>query len=68
MALGPNALSRGDAANELVDIALGPSSHIQGDKAFSGCVRPGAAPALVQEYVRRAGITERTGTEVRTGP
>ena len=69
---GPNGHTTGDAANELLDIALDPNSHIQGDKAFSGDIRPGRRPRgpaaldLVEEYVRRAGITDRTGTEVRS--
>ncbi|MGW4115490.1 formate dehydrogenase [Actinosynnema sp. NPDC004786] len=67
---GPNGLSAGDAANELSSISLDPSSHIQEVKAFSADIRPGrrprgpALPALVRAYRRRAGITERTGTEV----
>ncbi|MEU6739866.1 formate dehydrogenase [Streptosporangium sandarakinum] len=67
---GPNGLSAGDAANELSSIVLDPNSHIQEVKAFSADIRPGrrprgpALPALVAEYRRRAGVTERTGTEV----
>ncbi|WP_336208843.1 formate dehydrogenase [Nonomuraea sp. LPB2021202275-12-8] len=67
---GPNGLARGDAANELSSIALDPSSLIQEVKALSADIRPGrrprgaALPELVLHYRRRAGITERTGTEV----
>jgi formate dehydrogenase major subunit len=70
---GPNGHSTGDAANELVSISLDPNSHIQGDKAFTGDIRPGRRPRgaavqqLVEEYVRRAGITDETGTDVQ-GP
>jgi formate dehydrogenase major subunit len=67
---GPNGLSRGDAANELTSISLDPSSHIQEDKALAADIQPGRRPRdaarvdLVRSYQRRAGITERTGTEV----
>jgi formate dehydrogenase major subunit len=70
---GPNGYSVGDAANELVSIALDPNVHIQEVKALSGDIRPGRRPrgparsALVEEYIRRAGITEATGMEVRGG-
>ena len=68
---GPNGLTTGDAANELIGLALDPNSHIQGDKAFTADVRPGRRPrgpallALVDDYIRRAGITGTTGTSVR---
>ncbi|OON78055.1 formate dehydrogenase [Streptomyces tsukubensis] len=68
---GPNGLSTGDAANELVAIALDPSSHIQEDKALTADIRPGRRPRgpdlreLVSDYRRRAGITDATGTEAR---
>jgi formate dehydrogenase major subunit len=70
---GPNGYSKGDAANELIAISLDPNSHIQGDKAFTGDIRPGRRPrggqvnALVDDYIARAGITEQTGTEVTDG-
>jgi formate dehydrogenase major subunit len=66
---GPNGLSTGDAANELVSIALDPNVHIQETKAATCDIRPGRRPRGPQllEYVagyrRRAGITEDTGTE-----
>ncbi|WP_069812252.1 formate dehydrogenase [Streptomyces sp. TP-A0874] len=68
---GPNGYSTGDAANELVAIVQDPNAHIQEDKALTADIRPGRRPRgpelplLVAEYRRRAGITERTGTEVR---
>ncbi len=70
---GPNGYSVGDAANELAALALDPNVHIQEVKAMSGDIRPGRRPRgparaeLVAEYIRRAGITENTGMEVRGG-
>jgi len=67
---GPNGHATGDAANELSAIALDPNVHIQEVKALTADVRPGRRPRgpelprLVEEYRRRAGITERTGMEV----
>jgi formate dehydrogenase major subunit len=58
---GPNGISRGDAANELVEIVLDPNVHIQ-DKVGSCDVQPGrrprgpALPKFVAEYRRRAGL------------
>ncbi|MFF9510927.1 formate dehydrogenase [Streptomyces sp. NPDC014724] len=66
---GPNGVATGDAANELVAIALDPNALIQEDKALTADIRPGRRPRgpelpeLVAEYRRRAGITARTGTE-----
>jgi formate dehydrogenase major subunit len=68
---GPNGYSTGDAANELSSIALDPNVHIQEVKALTADIRPGRRPrgpellALLADYRLRAGITERTGTEVR---
>jgi formate dehydrogenase major subunit len=67
---GPNGYSVGDAANELAAVTLDPNSHIQEVKALACDIRPGRRPrgpdriALVRDYQRRAGITERTGTEI----
>lgn len=67
---GPNGYSRGDAANELLHLALDPNTHIQEAKAISCDIRPGrrprgaAAGALVRRYRERAGITAETGTEI----
>ncbi|MFD7754489.1 formate dehydrogenase [Streptomyces sp. NPDC059757] len=69
---GPNGISTGDAANELMAIALDPNAHIQEDKALTADIRPGRRPRgpdlpkLVAVYRRRAGITETTGMENRT--
>jgi formate dehydrogenase major subunit len=70
---GPNGYAVGDAANELAALALDPNVHIQEVKAMSGDIRPGRRPRgparsqLVEAYIRRAGVTESTGTEVRGG-
>jgi formate dehydrogenase major subunit len=67
---GPNGLTTGDAANELMHLSLDPNVHIQEVKALSCDIRPGRRPRgpalreLVRQYQRRAGITEATGTEV----
>jgi len=67
---GPNGLSTGDAANELVSIALDPNVHIQETKAATCDIQPGRRPrgpallTYVQDYRRRAGVTEFTGMEV----
>ncbi len=67
---GPNGYSTGDAANELVHLSLDPNTHIQETKAFAVDIRPGrrprgpAAVELVRAYRERAGITDRTGTEL----
>ncbi len=70
---GPNGLTRGDAGNELVNVALDPNVHIMESKAGACDIRPGRRPrgaALlrhVAEYRRRAGITEWTGTNSDRG-
>ncbi len=67
---GPNGYTTGDAANELSAIVLDPNVHIQEVKAWTADIRPGrrprgpALPAHVADYRRRAGIDERTATEV----
>jgi formate dehydrogenase major subunit len=66
---GHNGISTGDSANELLPIVLDPNVHIQPTKADVCDIRPGRRPrgparlALVEEYQRRAGITESTGTD-----
>jgi formate dehydrogenase major subunit len=66
---GPNGITTGDAANELVHLSLDPNVHIQEDKAITCDIRPGRRPRgpalrdLVQQYQERAGITDKTGTE-----
>ncbi len=67
---GPNGYSTGDAVNDLSSISLDPNVHIQEVKALTCDIRPGRRPrgparrALVEEYHRRAGIVEETGTEM----
>ncbi len=67
---GPNGYTTGDAANELMHLSLDPNVQIQEDKAMTCDIRPGRRPRgpalvkLVQEYQRRAGITDHTGREV----
>src|SRR5690349_24762893 len=67
---GPNGYSTGDAFNELSSVSLDPNVHIQEVKALSADIRPGRRPrgadrlALVEDYRRRAGVTELTGQEI----
>jgi formate dehydrogenase major subunit len=69
---GHNGLSTGDSANELLPIVLDPNVHIQPTKADVCDIRPGRRPrgpariALVEEYQRRAGITEASGADAIT--
>lgn len=71
---GPNGLSTGDAANELIGVALDPNVHIMETKAGTCDINPGRRPrgpslaVYVAEYRRRAGITELTGTEHADDP
>jgi formate dehydrogenase major subunit len=66
---GSSGYSQGDPANDLTSLSLDPNVHIQEVKAFACDIRPGRRPRgperirLVQDYQRRAGITEQTGTE-----
>ncbi len=66
---GPNGYSTGDAANELAHLSLDPNVHIQEVKAFTCDVRAGRRPrgadrvAYVEEYRRRAGISDATGRD-----
>jgi formate dehydrogenase major subunit len=67
---GHSGLVTGDPANELMHLSLDPNVHIQEVKALACDIQPGRRPrgrarnALVERYQRRAGVTERTGTEV----
>jgi formate dehydrogenase major subunit len=66
---GVNGLTTGDSANDLAHLALDPNVHIQEVKAYTADIRPGRRPrgpavlALVEDYQRRAGITDTTGTD-----
>jgi formate dehydrogenase major subunit len=69
---GPNGLSTGDAANELLHLSVDPNVHIQEAKGLSCDIQPGrrprgpALPAYVESYRKRARIDENTGTEALT--
>ena len=58
---GPNGLTRGDSANDLVNLTLDPNVYIQ-DKVGTCDIRPGRRPrgpallAYVEDYRRRAGV------------
>jgi formate dehydrogenase major subunit len=66
---GPNGLATGDAANELLSLALDPNVHIQEAKGASCDIQPGRRPrgaallSYVEAYRRRAGVTESTGAQ-----
>jgi len=57
----------GDAANDLTSLVMDPNVHIMETKALVCDIRPGRRPrgpakaAFVEDYRRRAGITEHTG-------
>jgi formate dehydrogenase major subunit len=57
---GPNGLSRGDAANDLLSVVMDPNVHIQEAKAATCDIRPGRRPRgpalleFVAEYRKRA--------------
>jgi len=61
---GPNGLSTGDSANDLLSVVLDPNVHIQESKAATCDIRPGRRPRgpalldFVAEYRRRAGVEE----------
>ena len=61
---GPNGLVSGDAANELLPVALDPNVHIQESKVATCDIQPGRRPrgpdllAYVEQYRRRAGIID----------
>jgi formate dehydrogenase major subunit len=73
---GPNGLSTGDAANELLAVVLDPNVHIQESKAATCDIRPGRRPYgqalldLVERYRNRAGDRHHAGpkTGTDTGP
>jgi formate dehydrogenase major subunit len=59
---GPNGLSTGDAANELLSLVLDPNVHIQEAKAATCDIRPGRRPrgpellTYLSAYRTRAGL------------
>ncbi len=70
--VGRDAVVSGDAANDLLGVALDPNVQIQESKAGSCDIVPGRRPAgeellrLVAEYQSRAGSTVMTSNELRT--
>jgi formate dehydrogenase major subunit len=66
---GPNGLSTGDAANELIAVVTDPNVHIQETKASTCDIRPGRRPRgpvlldHVEAYRRRAGAPPRADGE-----
>jgi formate dehydrogenase major subunit len=71
--VGSAAVVSGDAANDLLGVALDPNVQIQESKAGSCDIVPGRRPTgeallrFVAEYQSRAGSTAMTGNELRTG-
>ncbi|MPZ64608.1 MAG: molybdopterin-dependent oxidoreductase [Pseudonocardiaceae bacterium] len=67
---GPNGLTTGDAANELLGVSLDPNVHIMETKASTCDIRPGRRPrgpelvTYVADYRRRAGL--EAGLEERS--
>ncbi len=59
---GPNGLTTGDAANELLGVSLDPNVHIMETKAATCDIQPGRRPrgpglvTYVADYRRRAGL------------
>lgn len=64
---GDEAVVAGDAANDLLGLALDPNVQIQESKVGAVDIQPGRRPhgaeriKLLEEYQRRAGITPQTG-------
>ncbi|MDT5175960.1 MAG: formate dehydrogenase major subunit [Mycobacterium sp.] len=72
--VGGDAVVSGDAANDLLGVALDPNVQIQESKAGSCDIRPGRRPQgeallrLIEEYQSRAGVTTQTGNTRLTAP
>jgi formate dehydrogenase major subunit len=70
--VGRDAIVSGDAANDLLGVALDPNVQIQESKAGSCDIIAGRRPRgeallrLVEEYQSRSGTTALTGNELRT--
>ena len=70
--VGSDAVVSGDAANDLLGIALDPNVQIQESKAGSCDIVPGRRPEgeellrFIAEYQSRAGLTVETGNTLRT--
>ncbi len=71
--VGSAAVVSGDAANDLLGVALDPNVQIQESKAGSCDIVPGRRPTgeallrFVADYQSRAGVTVMTSNELRTG-
>lgn len=72
--VGGDAVVSGDAANDLLGLALDPNVQIQESKAGSCDIRPGRRPQgeallrLIEEYQSRAGATVETDNVRLTDP
>ncbi|PRY52912.1 formate dehydrogenase major subunit [Knoellia remsis] len=72
--VGDQAIVTGDAANDLIGITLDPNTQIQESKVGSCDViagrrpRDGAELELLDEYIRRAGVTPATDNQRLTDP
>jgi formate dehydrogenase major subunit len=70
--VGSDAVVSGDAANDLIGIALDPNVQIQESKAGSCDILAGRRPEgeallrMVAEYQSRAGLTTETGNQLKT--
>ena len=70
--VGRDAVVSGDAANDLLGVALDPNVQIQESKVGSCDIQPGRRPQgeallrLVEEYQSRAGATVATGNQLET--
>ena len=70
---GPNGLSKGDSANDLLSVVVDPNVSIQEDKAATCDIRPGRRPRgpelapFLEDYRRRAGINAATDAEAAGG-
>jgi formate dehydrogenase major subunit len=72
--VGKSAVVSGDAANDLLGVALDPNVLIQESKAGSCDIVPGRRPQgpellrFVEEYQSRSGLTVTTGNDLLTSP
>jgi formate dehydrogenase major subunit len=71
--VGSDAVVSGDAANDLLGVALDPNVQIQESKVASCDIQPGRRPQgeallrLVADYQSRSGTTVETGNQLATG-
>ena len=71
--VGSDAVVSGDAANDLLGVALDPNVQIQESKVGSCDIQPGRRPRgeallrLVADYQSRSGTTVETGNQLATG-